>query len=59
MLGKMGNQLIAVLYIMLMVATVVVVDVLFLRNHFGERLTMNIALVLAFSIFYFRLLKRP
>jgi len=55
----MGNQLIAVLYIMLMVATVVVVDVLFLRNHFGERLTMNIALVLAFSIFYFRLLKRP
>ena len=49
----------AVLYIVLLIATVVAVDVLFFRNHFWGRLTVNVGIVLVFSAFYFRFLRRP
>jgi hypothetical protein len=55
----MGSQTTAVLYIMLMVATIVAVDFLFFRNQFWERLVVNIGIVLIFSAFYFGFLKRP
>jgi hypothetical protein len=55
----MGSQTTTVLYIVLLVATVVAVDFLFFRNQFWERLTVNIGIVLVFSAFYFRFLKRP
>ncbi len=55
----MGRQAGVVLYIVLMVALVVAVDFLFFRNHFWERLTVNIGIVLVFAAFYFRFLKRP
>lgn len=48
-----------VLYIVLLVTVVVVVDVLFFRNHFWERLIANVGIVLVFAAFYFRFLKRP
>jgi hypothetical protein len=54
-MGRLAN----VLYVVLMVATVVAVDLLFFRNHFWERLTVNIGIVLVFVAFYFRFLKRP
>lgn len=46
-------------YIVLLVATIVSVDFLFFKNQFWERLTVNIAIVLAFSVVYFRFIKRP
>ena len=48
-----------VLYIVLLIATVVAVDVLLFRNQFWGRLTVNVGIVLVFSAFYFRFLKRP
>jgi hypothetical protein len=42
-----------------MVAVIVVVDVLFFKNRFWERLMVNIGIVLVFTAFYFRFLKRP
>jgi len=47
-----------VLYLVLLIATVVAVDVLFFRNQFWERLAANIGIVLIFAAFYFRFLKR-
>jgi hypothetical protein len=55
----MGNQATAVLYIVLLVAAIVAVDFLFFRDQFWERLVVNIGIVLVFSAFYFRFLKRP
>ena len=53
----MGSQTTIVLYILLMIAVVVAVDLLFFRNHFWERLAVNIGIVLVFGAFYFRFLK--
>jgi hypothetical protein len=55
----MGRQATAVLYVVLMVAIIVALDLLFFRNHFWERLTVNVGIVLVFVAFYFRFLKRP
>jgi hypothetical protein len=55
----MGAQATTVLYILLLIAVVVVVDVLFFKNLFWERLTVNIGIVLVFLAFYFRFLRRP
>jgi len=55
----MGTQTTGVLYILLMVAVIVAVDVLFFRHEFWERLAVNIGIVLIFGAFYFRFLKRP
>ena len=46
-----------VLYILLMVAIIVTLDVLFFRGHFWERLLANIGIVIVFAAFYFRFLK--
>jgi hypothetical protein len=56
--GKMGRAAI-VLYVLVLVAIVVAVDVLFFRNRFWERLMVNIGIVLVFWAFYLRFLKRP
>jgi hypothetical protein len=42
----------AVLYVLAMVATIVALDVLFLREHALVRLVVNIGVVLAFAIVY-------
>ena len=55
----MGSQTTTILYIVLSVGTIVAVDVLFFRNHFWERLMVNVGVVLIFAAFYFRFLKRP
>jgi len=54
-----AGQMTTVLYIVLMVALIVGVDVLFFRNLFWARLSVNIGIVLVFGAFYFRFLKRP
>ena len=55
----MGRQAGVVLYVLALVAVVVGVDVLFLRNQFWERLIVNVGIVLVFGAFYLRFLKRP
>jgi hypothetical protein len=55
----MGWQKIAALYLVLMVAVIVAIDLLFFRNRLWERLTVNVGIVLVFVAFYFRFLKRP
>ncbi len=48
-----------VLYIVVLIAVVVSVDLLFFKNRFWERLIVNIGIVLAFAAFYLRFLKNP
>jgi len=55
----MGRQVGIVLYVLAMAAVIVGIDILFFRNRFWERLTVNIGVVLVFAAFYFRLLKHP
>ena len=42
-----------------MIAVIVSVDVLIFRNHFWERLMVNMGIVLVFVAFYLRFLKHP
>lgn len=46
-----------VIYVLLMIAVVLGIDVLFFRNRFWERLAANIGIVLVFTAFYFRFLR--
>jgi hypothetical protein len=55
----MRSQMVGALYIVLMAAVIVAVDLLFFKNRFWERLTVNAGIVLVFGAFYFRFLKRP
>jgi len=43
-----------VLYILVLIAVVVGVDLLFFENRFWERLIVNIGIVLVFAAFYLR-----
>jgi hypothetical protein len=42
-----------------MAVLIAAVDVLFFKNRFWERLTVNVGVVLVFVAFYFRFMKRP
>ncbi|MFI6173781.1 hypothetical protein ACIBCN_43910 [Nocardia sp. NPDC051052] len=53
----MRRQAVIVLYVLVLVAVVVGVDVLFFRQHFWERLVVNVGIVLVFAAFYFRFSK--
>ena len=46
-----------VLYIFVLIAVVVSLDLLFFRGRFWERLMVNIGIVLVFAAFYLRFLK--
>jgi len=48
-----------VLYILVLIAVVISVDLLFFKNRFWERLIANIGIVLVFAAFYLRFLKNP
>lgn len=47
----------SVLYVLVMVAVIVGVDILCFRNYFWPRLAGNVGIVLVFLSFYFRYLK--
>jgi type IV secretory pathway VirB2 component (pilin) len=53
----MGKQAAIALYVAVMVALIVGVDVLFFRNQFWERLISNVGIVLVFAAFYLRFLR--
>jgi hypothetical protein len=55
----MGSRAATALYVLVMIAIVVGVDVLFLKHHFWLRLIVNIGIVLVFVVVYFTFLKRP
>ena len=46
------------LYVVLMIAVVVGLDVLFFRHRFLERLIVNIGIVVVFEAFYLKFLRR-
>jgi hypothetical protein len=46
------------LYVLALAAVVVVVDILFFRHQFWERLVANVGIVAVFVAFYLRFLKR-
>jgi hypothetical protein len=49
---------VVVLYVLALVAVVVSVDILFFRDHFWERLIVNVGIVLAFAAFFLKFLRR-
>jgi hypothetical protein len=56
---EMTRNMSVVLYIVVLIAVVVSVDLLFFKNRFWERLIVNIGIVLVFAAFYLRFLKNP
>jgi len=55
----MTKSMFVVLYVAVLIAVVVGVDLLFFKNRFWERLMVNVGIVLVFSAFYLRFLKNP
>lgn len=55
----MVRAIMAVPYVVAMIALIVTVDVLIFRNLFWERLMVNIGIVLVFAAFYLRFFKHP
>jgi len=53
----MTRNMSVALYVVVLIAVVVSVDVLFFRNRFWERLMANIGIVLVFAAFYLRFIK--
>ena len=53
----MTKNLSIVLYVVLLVAVIVSVDLFLFRNRFWERLMVNIGIVLIFAAFYLRFFK--
>jgi len=54
----MGRKVAIALYVVAMAAVIVGVDLVFFRNRFWERLTVNIGIVFVFAAFYLRFLRR-
>ena len=54
----MTKKMSVVLYVVVMIAVVVSVDLLFFRNLVWERLAANIGIILVFVAFYFRFRKK-
>jgi ABC-type transport system involved in cytochrome c biogenesis permease subunit len=55
----MGRNANIIIYVIVMVATVVAVDIPFFRHRFLDRLIVNIGIVLVYIAFYLRFLKHP
>ena len=54
----MTRQLTVVIYVVVMIALIVGLDIAFFRYRFWERLAANIGVVLLFVAFYFRFFNR-
>ena len=52
----MTRPVLLAICIVALIVVIVGVDVLFFRNHFWERLIVNIGIVLVFAAFYLRFL---
>jgi hypothetical protein len=58
-MNNMGIRIAIALYVLVMVATIVGVDVAFFRSRSLERLMVNVGLVLVFGAFYLRFFRHP
>ena len=56
---EMPRNAYVVLFISVLIAVVVGVDLLFFKNRLWERLMVNVGIVLVFAAFYLRFLKNP
>jgi hypothetical protein len=54
----MSKQVIAILYVVVMAALIVGVDIAFFKDRPWERLAVNVGIVLVFAAFYLRFLNR-
>jgi hypothetical protein len=54
----MGRHTITALYVLVMAAIIIGVDVAFFRGRFWERLLANIGVVAIFVAFYMRFIRR-
>ena len=54
----MGKKVVAVVYVVVMVAVIVGLDLTFLRHHLPERLIVNVGIVVVFAAFYLRFIGR-
>lgn len=55
----MTRNMSIVLYVVVLIAVLVGMDLLFFRNRFWERLMANVGIVLVFAAFYLRFLNNP
>jgi cytochrome c oxidase subunit IV len=55
----MSKQVVIALYVVVMTAVIVGVDVAIFRHRFWERLAVNVGIVLVFGAFFFRFIGRP
>lgn len=53
----MGRQVLTALYVVVMIALIVGLDVMFLRNHFWARLATNVGIVAVFLGLYYAFLR--
>ena len=53
----MKSHVTTVLYLLLMAAVIVAIDLLVFKGRFWERLTVNVGIVLIFAACYFRFVK--
>lgn len=54
----MNRNSIIITYVLAMAATVVIIDILFFRHRFWERLAANIGIVLVYAAFYLAFLNK-
>ena len=52
----MDRRITTILYVVVMVAVIVGLDIAFFKNRFWERLMVNVGIVLVFGAFYLRFL---
>jgi hypothetical protein len=55
----MLRNIYVVLYVLVLIAVIVGVDLLFFRHQFWPRLMVNVGIVLVFAAFYLRFLRNP
>lgn len=55
----LSTRIVAILYLAVMIAVILGLDLAFFRNRFWERLIANVGIVLVFAAFYLRFLRRP
>jgi len=54
----MGRRVVLAIYLLIMVAILVALDILFLRHRVWERLIVNLSIVAVFVAFYWAILRR-
>ena len=54
---EITRNMAVLLYVLVLIAVIVGVDLLFFKNRFWERLIVNIGIVLVFAAFYWTFLK--